>query len=316
MKIIIVGYGKMMQSIVKGISASNNEIVGVLRHENVLYSPFKRFLLDIFNPSSDFNFLKLHKINDIKQRSVNSKKFIDYVKKTKTDLIITASWSEKFSPQTLNSPKLACINVHPSLLPKYRGPNPYAQVILNNEKITGVTFHLMDVNYDTGAIICQIPVEIASSDTGLTLKYRCCDAAESEIARLLKDIKEYISNAKSQDESISTYRNQLTLKDSILDFENETSEQIERRIRALNPWMKCYIPYNNQFFSFSHSQVCKNKSRYAPASIVKITENSLFIVCADKNIMKFSNLKIKMPFPKFSTKLFLKKFVKINSKAI
>ncbi len=313
MNIVIVGYGEMLKALITGILTTENNIVGVFRHENVLFSPFKKFFYDIFSPSADYHFIKAHKLYEIKAKSVNSENFRKEIKKLKTDIIIVGSWSEKFSVQTINTPKMACINVHPSLLPKYRGPNPYIQVILNNEKQTGITFHLMDVNYDTGAILYQKEVKILPSENGQSLKLKCCTAAQEEVPILLKNLKGKLKNSVSQNETISSYQHKIELKDCILDFKNDTSEQITRKIRAFYPWLKCFIPYRNQFFSFEKYKIIDKQNNKPSGHIISKGKKSISIVCADNKIIRFTDLKMVIPFSKFITRLYLKKFVKINS---
>lgn len=316
MKIVVVGYGEMFRALISGVLKTQHEIVGVFRQENILQSKFERVIHDILRPSHDYNYIKTHQLNEIKAKSVNSPQFIESIKNLKADVIIVGSWSEKFSMQTINTPKKGCINVHPSLLPKYRGPNPYLQVILNNEQKTGVTFHLMDVNYDTGSILHQAEINILESDTGESLKHRCCDLARTEISTLLNNLPKMLKEQTSQNEKDATYQNQISLKESILDFQNETAHEIDRRIRALTPWLNCHIPYKNEFFTFANHKMYPKTSKKRPASIVKKTENSLFIVCKDGGVIEFTSLKIKRPFSKILTKIYLNKFVKTNEQAI
>jgi methionyl-tRNA formyltransferase len=267
-------------------------------------------------PSNDFNFVRNLNLYDIIAPSVNSKKFRQELEKLEADIVIVGSWSERFEMPTINTPKIASINVHPSMLPKYRGPNPYIHVILNNEQSTGITFHLMDVNYDTGGILHQKEVDILPNDTGKVLKTRCCDVARHEIAILLKNLPTRLKNPTSQNEKEATYQPQIHVGSCILDFEKESAQEIDKRIRALNPWLDCVIPYKNQFFTFEKYNICSKPCEKEPTQIVKITKDSLFIVCADHKVIEFSNLKIKSPFSSYLTNLYLKKIIKINTKAI
>ena len=219
MRIVIVGYGEMFQALISGVLTTKHEVVGVFRHENVLYKPLKRFIHDVFKPSSDFNFVRNLGLYDIKAKSVNSEEFREEIKKLNADLIIVGCWSERFEMQTINAPNKACINAHPSLLPKFRGPNPYMQVLLQNEVMTGVTFHLMDVGYDSGAILHQTAVDVLKNDTGASLKLRCCDTAKREVRILLNKFPERIKNPMSQKETDATYYSHIKLKDIIIDFE-------------------------------------------------------------------------------------------------
>lgn len=316
MRIVIVGYGEMFDSLIAGVMESGHDLVGVFRHENVLYSPFKRFLYDIFMPSDNRLFSKALGLYDIKARSVNSNKFRNEIKKLNADIIIVGSWSEKFSTQTINTPNITCVNVHPSLLPKYRGPNPYMQVILHNEEKTGVTFHVMDVNYDTGSILHQAEILINKEETGLSLKLKCCDMARKELSNLLKSFAAKFKNRKSQNEQNSSYYPQLSVASSILDFEHETSEDISRKIRAFTPWLNCHIPYKDEFFEFKTFKILDKTVQDMPASVVGKSGNNLFIVCKDFRVIKFSGVKLKRPILRLFSNYYIKYFVKINSKAI
>lgn len=314
MRIVIVGYGEMFQTLISSVLKTQHELVGVFRHDCLKKSRLERFIKDVVTPSDDYNFVRMYQLNEIKAKSVNSPEFIKALEELKVDLILVGSWSEKFSMQTINTPKIACVNIHPSLLPKYRGPNPYLQVILNAEEKTGVTFHQMDVNYDTGLILHQIEVEILNNDTGTSLRHRCCDVVRNEIASFIDSIEEKLKNPISQNEKEATYQHHINLGDSILNFENETAIQIDRRIRALTPWMPCHICYNNEFFTFAHYKLRPRPTKKPAGTIVKKTDNSIFIVCKDGVVIEFSSLRLKRPFSGLITKYYLKKFVKTNTR--
>lgn len=316
MKIVIVGYGEMFQALISSVLKTEHKIVGVFRHENVIYSPFKRFFNDVFRPSSDFNFVKNLYLHDINAKSVNSDKFRNEIKKLDVDLIIVGSWSEKFSPETINCPKLACVNTHPSLLPKYRGPNPYLQTILNNEPMTGVTFHLMGEKFDDGDILHQTAVKILDSDTGASLRLRCCDCAKKELRVLLNNFEDRLKNPMKQDISSASYQSHIKLAECILNFEKESTKQIDRRIRALTPWLNCVIPYEEEFFEFEKYEISDKISDKAPAEIIDKSAKSLSIVCNDKKVIKFYNMKMKSTFSKLLTKIYINLFVKVGKKAI
>lgn len=316
MKIIVTGYGEMFQSLISGILSTKHEIVGVFRHENVINSKLKNMFLENFKPTYDCLFVENHNLYDIKADSVNSKAFRDAVEKTGADLIIVGSWSEKFSMQTINTPKIGCINVHPSLLPKYRGPNPYMQTILHNEKESGITFHLMDVNYDTGAILHSAKTVISPEETGATLKLKCCNLARNEVGYLLDNLADLIRHQTSQNEKEATYRHQINISECILDFERESAVEIDRRIRALTPWLKCVIPHGRMFFEFKKQKICTKSSSKKPAQIIKMNNGSFYIVCADNKVIEFSGVKLKMFGSKYITDYYIKKFVKINDKAV
>ena len=316
MRVILVGYGEMLRALALGIMNSKHEIVGVLRQETVKTNILFRIANDYLEPSDDYIFIKTHSLPEIYARSVNSNKFRNIIKKLNADVVVVGSWSEKFSVQTLNTLPNGFINVHPSLLPKYRGPNPYMQVILHDEPVSGITFHLMDVNYDTGAILHQKEIPVLRDDTGGSLRMRSCDTARNEIGFLLDNLKERILNQRSQNENDSSYWAQIPLRAAVIDFANENPDEINRRIRALSPWLKCYIPIKGEFFSFRSYQITKNKLRVPSGTIVNKVGKTISIVCKDSTIMKFSDLKINRPFSKQLSKIFWEKIIKINDRAV
>lgn len=316
MNIVVVGYGEMFDALVAGIIESGHSIVGIFRHERTIHNGLGCIIKDTFRPTANRLFSKALKLYDIKAKSVNSDKFREEIKKLNTDIIIVGSWGERFSQDTINAPNIACVNVHPSLLPKYRGPNPYTQTILHDEKISGITFHIMDNNYDTGKILLRCETSISQEETGLSLKLKCCHLARKEVGKLLNSFDDLYKNVVVQDEDQASYYHRISIGASILYFEKETSEDISRRIRALSPWLMCHIPYKSEFFEFQSYQVTDEYSEREPATIIKKTDSDLFIVCKDYRVIKFSKVKLKRPSLRIFTKFYLKKFVNINSRAI
>ncbi len=316
MRVVIVGYGQMLQALVDGVMESNHDLAGVFRHENVVYGKFKRFLYDLMFPSNDYLLVKHFYIYDIHAKGVNSNQFRKELKKLKADIVIVGSWSEKFEKETIGTPALACINVHPSLLPKYRGANPYFQVIMHDEKITGVTFHLMNEKFDSGDILEQIQVPISKNETGKSLKYKCTKAVQENIANFLDNISEKMEKRTKQNENLANYQKQITIRESIIDFRKENSEEIDRRIRALTPWMNCYFPYKNEFFKFKEHKIINQKSDKTAGTIISKTKDSISIACLDGKIIEFYNIKIIRKFSKIFSPIYIKYFIKINSRAI
>ncbi len=311
MKIVIIGYGELFRAAVSGLLCSEHQIIGVFTQDNILFNPVKKFFYRLFYPNSDYAFIKSHNLKLISANSVNSKNFRNKINQLNPDIIITASWGEKFDKETINIPKFGCINIHPSMLPKYRGPNPYLQVILNKEITTGITFHLMDTNYDTGAIIYQKEVKILPEDTGDSLKHRCCDAVRNNIAFAFNNFDEKLENKIKQDEKNASYQKRINLSETVLDFKNETAEEISRRIRALYPWYDCFIPYKNEFFSFKRHKIIGENYQTDIGKPIKKTKESVYIVCKDHKIIEFKELLWLRFKNRLLTKFYLKYILKV-----
>ena len=305
MKIVVIGYSKMFASIIEAVLESKHRLVGVMRHDRVKYSPFKLWLKDIFNPSNDISFIKSKKLHEIKATSANSEEFKKEILTLNPDIIFVCSWSEKIKKDIFQLPKIGTINVHPSLLPKYRGPNPYAQVLFNNEKITGVTFHLIDENFDSGAILMQKEFKILDSDDGMSLRNKAAGLATVMCSEFLATTEKTIITPIYQDEELATYQGAISAKDTILDF-NQPSELIVKRIKGLYPWAKAYIDCNGRFLTVKKYELAENHTDTPPRTIIKKFGRNISITTIDNKIITFFDTKLVKTIFSPSTRLFIK----------
>ena len=279
LNVVIVGSGEMACSLLLGVKEAGHNVVGFFRNERVSMNSFRRFFRDLFAPSDFYLLAKNHKIHEILTNSVNAEKFRREVRMLNADVILFATWGEKVSQKTINTPKLATINCHPSMLPGYRGPNPYMAAIVNGEEVTGVSFHLMDEGYDTGAILLQREVPILLSDTGYTLKLRCAQTARFLAKELLSGVENGLLTPTPQNEASASYYPRITNKDIYIDFLMDATD-IYNKVRGFFPWADCYLRTNGQFLKIGH------------AAVVDLRLNEFFV----KN-KKFSMPDIHAPLP-------------------
>lgn len=158
------------------------------------------------------------------------------IKELKPDLVIVASYGKVIPKKILEIPKHGCLNIHPSFLPKYRGPSPIQTTILNGDKKTGVTIILMDEKIDHGPILVQQEWEIPNSK--ITYPELSQKLAQLGIKLLIQTIPKWIRGEikpKSQDHSKATHTKILKREDGKIDW-SEPAQEIERQIRAFNPW--------------------------------------------------------------------------------
>ena len=305
MKIAVIGYSKMFASIIEAVLESKHELVGVMRHDRVKYKPIELFFKDRLNPSSDISFIKSKKLYEIKANSVNSKKFKDEIKNLEPDIIFVCSWSEKIKKEIFELPKIGMINVHPSLLPKYRGPNPYAQVLFNNEKYTGVTFHFVTEDFDKGPILMQKKIKILDSDDGASLRDKAAGLATVMCEEFLNTTEDSIITPIFQDEEQATYQPAITIKDTILDL-NQPSELITKRIKGLYPWAKAYLHCNGKFLTVKKYNITENITNAEPRSVVYKNGRNISVVTVDNKIITFIDTKLVKTIFSPSTRLFIK----------
>lgn len=244
----------MASSLLLGCMESGHQVVGILRHDRIKMNPVKRFFKDVFNPEEFYTLSRSYGIYDIKAKSVNSDQFFNEALKLQPDVILVGSWSEKIEKRIFNMPSLACINAHPSLLPRYRGPNPYIETIRHGEKQTGVSFHLIIEKFDRGGILMQKPVDISYHDTGGSLRAKCVFTARKMIPEVLAGLSQGTTVLLSQKEALASYFPQIQLEDAIINW-NEEAEIIYNQIRALNPWQHCFFVHKKQFLKVNSSKI-------------------------------------------------------------
>lgn len=254
MKILLVGYGEMASELLLGLKEAGHDVVGVLRWNRSKMNPIKRVLIDYFNPEKFYTIIRQLKVPEIDSKSINSDDFFNKALKLQPDIILVGSWGEIINQRIIDMPKIACINVHPSLLPKYRGPNPYIETIKAGETETGVTFHLMSEQLDAGPILMQEKLPITNLDTGETLRLKCTIKARGMLKEVLAGLSEGATMPIAQDESKATYYPRVTIQDAVIDWQ-KPSQDIYNQIRSLYPWQSCYSMHKNVFIKFNKSEI-------------------------------------------------------------
>ncbi|MBQ6516421.1 hypothetical protein IJI31_04510 [bacterium] len=299
-RVIVAGYGKMFTNIIAGVLDAGDVIVGVYRYDYVKLKPFTRFIKDVFNPSKEYSYIKSLNLKEIKARSINSEAFRKQVRKLNADIVIVASWGEKIEKETFIIPQVF-MNVHPSLLPKYKGPNPYLWTILNREKESGVTFHLVDETWDGGAILTQSPTPILPDDTGHELRERITLQARGVVCELLKSMNNEIIVPKEQDKSQSSYFS-LDNIDNCINFA-QNAEDVKARVQALHPWKECFAEFEDDYVVINPYgiMVGKNYSDYTEyGTITEINHKRglISVLCADNKTVTF---KVKSKYKFFNS---------------
>lgn len=313
LKVVIIGYGEMFTNLIAGTLDAGCEIVGVLRKDTVKYHPLWRKIRDTINPSVEYNYIKSYSIPEIKARGVNTKEFKRALLKINPDIILVGSWGEKIGKEIYDLPKIAAINAHPSLLPKYRGPNPYFWTIRNLEQQSGVTFHLIDKGLDTGAILAQEEIKIYPSDTGKSLKERTVLVARGVVCELLKALREDIIIPLQQREDRASYFSHPEGLE--LDF-NKTAEENDALVRAIYPWGKAYFYHNDTCLAADghKTDIWENETTYStPGTIVNVDykNKTIGILCAENKVLNFK-IKLYKHIDQPFTANYIKREIKIG----
>lgn len=175
-----------------------------------------------------------------------------------SDLVVVAAFGQILPKEILEIPKYGCLNVHASLLPKYRGPSPIQCAILNGEKETGATIILMDEKIDHGPILTQRKTTIGSNETQKQLYDRLAILGAELLIDTIPDWLRGKIRVRCQDEKRATYTKILKREDGKIDW-RKSAQEIERQIRAFDPWPGSYTIYKGKILKILKAEVSENR---------------------------------------------------------
>ena len=187
----------------------------------------------------------------------NNIEFIDKIKSLNPDVICVVAYGKILPKEILNIPKLGCINVHGSLLPKYRGAAPIQWAVLNGDKETGITTMYMDEGMDTGDMILKEKVEIGEDETTGELWEKLSKVGGKLLVKTLKEIENKTAPREKQGSDFSLAP-MLDKKMAKIDWENKTAKEIKNLVRGLNPIMGAYTYLNGKKIKFWRVDIVKN----------------------------------------------------------
>ena len=172
----------------------------------------------------------------------------------KPDLIVVAAFGQILRQNVLDLPPKGCINVHASLLPRWRGAAPIQAAILAGDRQTGVTIMKMDAGVDTGDIITQRAIDIFPDDTATTLGSRLSSLGSQLLGEVLPDYLDGKTTLTPQDNQLATYASMLKKEEGLLDF-SQPADALERKVRAFDPWPGAYFYWEETMIKIRRAEV-------------------------------------------------------------
>ncbi len=179
-------------------------------------------------------------------KDISSRESVAYLKKLNADMFIVVSFGQILKKEVISIPKLFCVNLHGSLLPKYRGAAPTNWAIINGDKLSGISIIKMNEKMDEGDIILKKEVVIDDEDTNITLSEKLSEVGANALLEVidLTEIKRDITFVK-QDNAQATYAPKLKKEDGLIDW-NESATKIHNKVRGLLPWPGAYTHYEGK----------------------------------------------------------------------
>ena len=193
------------------------------------------------------------------------------------ELFVVAAFGQILSAEILDMPKYGCVNIHASLLPKYRGAAPIQWAIIDGETQSGVTIMQMNEGLDTGDMLTKAVVPILDTDTGDSLHDKLMAAGAELIVKTLPQIEAGTLIPQKQDDAASCYAKRLQKSQGRLDFTKE-AVVLERLIRGLNSWPGSYTQFRNKNLKIWEASVKEEmQKKAAPGTIVNVTKDEIWV---------------------------------------
>jgi methionyl-tRNA formyltransferase len=286
MRIVFIGTGEIGVPTLKALLNSEHEVVGVVtqpdkpvgREQRIEPSPIKTTLIGGTRPPGAPIF-QPPKIRD--QRNIED------IRALKPDVIVVMAYGQILPADLLEVPALACLNLHASLLPRWRGAAPIQAAIAAGDRKTGVTVMYMDEGLDTGDILLQRKTDILPSDTGESLHERLADVAPEALLESLRLLAAGNAPRVRQDNADATYAPKLKREHGQIDW-SESAGAIERKIRAFNPWPGAFTKFGGLNLKIFSASVVDLGGK--PGEILR-SENEL-IIAAGKGALSLGEVQL------------------------
>lgn len=285
MRIVYMGTPDIASAILKDLINSKHEIIGVVtqpdkpkgRGGKVLLTPVKEVALE-------------HNIPVYQPIKLKEEGFQEVLKELNPDIIVVAAFGQILPKSVLELPKHGCINVHASLLPKYRGSAPIQWAIIDGEEKTGVTIMHMDAGIDTGDMIMKDEVVLDKKETAGTLFDKLAVCGGALLLKALEAIEDGSAPREKQDDSKANYVKVLTKEFGHIDF-SKSAVEIERLIRGLNPWPSAYGFLDGKTLKIWDADVVLEELSGEVGEIVGLTKDSI-LVKTGKDLLAIKELQL------------------------
>ncbi|MBR4277184.1 MAG: methionyl-tRNA formyltransferase [Lachnospiraceae bacterium] len=282
MKIVFMGTPDFAAGALKAIIEAGHEVTLVVtqpdrakgRSDKLIPSPVKDVALE-------------HNIPVFQPLKIKTPEAVAELRKYDADIFVVAAFGQIISQEILDMPRYGCVNIHASLLPKYRGASPIQRVILDGEKKTGVTIMQMDAGIDTGDMLYKVETEISDEDTFETLHDRLTGIGAEAIVEALPLIESGELVPEKQDDSQSCYAKLIKKEMGKIDF-NKSAEEVSRLVRGMNPWPSAYTFLSGKQMKVWRVSVLPQTDdktgKAVPGEIVELTKDGITVKCGEGSV--------------------------------
>lgn len=278
MRVIFMGTPDFSVGALEAIIEAGHEVVAVVtqpdkkkgRGNQIQFPPVKQTALQ-------------HHLPVYQPVKVRDEEFVQLLRTLQADIIVVSAFGQILPKSVLEMTPYGCINIHASLLPKYRGAAPIQWSIIDGEEKTGVTIQQMNEGIDTGDILQVAEVPIEAKETGGSLFDKLAQTGAKLVIETMKHIEAGQIHPVKQDDSQSNYAKMLTKDLGRIDF-HKSAAAIERLIRGLNPWPSAYTRLNGRVLKIWDAEVVDKEYEGTVGEVVDVNKHTFYVKTGEKTL--------------------------------
>lgn len=275
---VFMGTPEFALPTLQGLLAAGVNLVGVYtqpdrpkgRGKKLAASPVKEFAL-------------AHQLPVFQPERLRRPEAVEELRRLNPDLVVVVAYGQILPRSVLEIPRFSCINVHASLLPKYRGAAPINKAIVDGEKETGVTTMLMDVGLDTGAMLVKRRTPIGPDETAGEVHDRLAQLGREAMTETLQRLCAGELTPQSQDDAASTYAPMMSKEDGLIDW-RRSARQIHNQVRGLDPWPGAYSYLDGQVLKIARTGVVEQAGG-TPGEILSADAGGIRVACGQDTLL-------------------------------
>lgn len=285
MKIVFMGTPDFAAGALKSLIEAGHEITAVVtqpdkakgRSQELLPPPVKVVALE-------------HGIPVLQPVRIKRPEEVEKLKQYPADIYVVAAFGQILSQEILDIPEYGCLNIHASLLPKYRGASPIQHVIIDGEEKTGITIMQMDAGLDTGDMLYQKEIAISPKDTYASLHDKLMALGGEAIVEALPLLEQGKLVPKKQEDALSCYAHLIDKTMGELHF-TKSAEILDRLIRGLNPWPSAYTTYHGKQLKVWEAEPVESLKEGKPGEILAVEKDAV-VVAAGSGALRITSLQL------------------------
>lgn len=269
MKIVFMGTPDFAVGALEAIIEAGHQVTAVVtqpdkpkgRGKEMQITPVKRCALE-------------HGIPVFQPVKIKAPEAVEHLRTYEADIFVVAAFGQILSKEILEMPPFGCVNIHASLLPKYRGAAPIQWAVLEGEKETGVTIMQMNEGLDTGDMLTRVVVPLVEKETGESLFDKLAEAGAKLIVETLPQIEVGALQPEPQKDDLSTYAKMIKKSMGEMDWQQE-AVVLERKVRGLNSWPSAYTYFRGKTLKIWEAEVVSEAADASPGTITGVTKDSI-----------------------------------------